>query len=46
METYYIVIQEAFKYNRDEVPDEPRSGRLIPARRDDNVKRVYKVLRF
>lgn len=40
------MIQEAFKYGRDEVTDDPRSGRPITTRNDDNVKRVCKVLRL
>ncbi|UYV82421.1 hypothetical protein LAZ67_21002026 [Cordylochernes scorpioides] len=37
--------QKAFKEGREEVADEPRSGRPTTARTDENVDRVLEVLR-
>ncbi|XP_029177936.1 protein GVQW3-like [Nylanderia fulva] len=36
---------KTFKEGREEIADEPRSGRPTTARSDENVKRVRKVLR-
>ncbi|UYV64900.1 hypothetical protein LAZ67_3002334 [Cordylochernes scorpioides] len=39
------LVSQAFKEGREEVADEPRSGRPTTARTDENVDRVLEVLR-
>ncbi|EGI63611.1 FLJ37770-like protein, partial [Acromyrmex echinatior] len=41
----FQMLQEAFKEGREEVADEPRSGRPTTARTNENVNRVCEVLR-